>query len=67
MVSPRGGTAKVYIDGAYVGRVNLYSTYTEFGEVFSYALSYGAHTIRIVPEPLLPGRSINIDTFIVTK
>lgn len=51
-----------------MGRVNLYRTFTDYDvEVFSYALSAGTHKIRIVPEPLLPGRSINIDTFVVTK
>ena len=68
MVSPRGGTARVYIDGVYVGKANLYRTFTDCNvEVFSYALTAGTHTIKIVPEPLLPGRSINIDSFVITR
>jgi hypothetical protein len=65
--SPRGGMARVYINGVYAGTVNLNSVNTENDRtVFSATgLGSGTHTIRIVPMPSLPGFSVNIDRFIV--
>lgn len=66
ITSPQGGWARVYIDGQFAGRVSLYSSTTQCDvEVFRYNLSSGNHTIRIVPEPSLPGIMINIYRFIV--
>ncbi len=64
--SPKGGWARVYIDGQFVGRVSLYSDIAQCDvEVFRYNLSSGNHTIKIVPEQSLPGIGINIYRFIV--
>jgi hypothetical protein len=66
MTSPTGGTARVYIDGVYVGSVSLNSANTTYdATVFNWGGNSGQHTIKIVPMPSLPGFSVNIDRFIV--
>jgi hypothetical protein len=66
MTHPQGGSARVYIDGVYMGIVNLNSSGTSYdATVFNWSGSSGQHTIRIVPMPSLPGFTVNIDRFIV--
>lgn len=67
-MGPRGSRAYVYVNGRYVGIVNLYSdTYRPDRTVFS-ATNLNpseTYTIQIVPLPTLPGFGINVNRFIV--
>ena len=67
MVCPSCGVAKVYIDGAFRGRVRLDSSETRYDQkVFEVVVGGGSHAISVVAEPDLPGKTINVDRFSVS-
>ncbi len=66
-VCPSCGSAKVYIDGVFRGRVRLDSSETRYDQkVFEVLVGGGSHSLSVVAEPDLPGRTINVDRFAVS-
>ena len=67
--SPGRGYAKVWVDGTYVSRVNLYSSSARSRQiVFTRAWStYGTHTVTIVNEATAGRPRIDIDGFVVLR
>jgi hypothetical protein len=65
ILNHRSGWAKVYLDGRYVARVNLYSAVSREGQVvFSRWVAAGRHSIKVVSETT---RRVNVDAFLVLR
>jgi hypothetical protein len=64
--SPARGKANVYLDGAFVATVDLWSSTVKYKQVvFARAVSDGNHTLRIVVLGTSGRPEVNVDGFVV--
>jgi hypothetical protein len=65
---PTRGAAKVYVDGALVGTVDLYASTTRYRQVvFSRDLAPGTHSLRVVVNGTGGRPRVDVDGFLVLR